>query len=52
MIAFGEKEDKIDVLTKLIDFFGNKDEFLKMTSSNDESLKKIVKEKLEGNEVK
>ena len=48
MIAFGEKEDKIDILTKLIDFFGNKDEFMKMLDSNDEKLIKIVKEKLEG----
>ena len=47
VIAFGEKEDKIDVLTKLISFFGNKEEFYKMLTSDKDNLVKIVKKHLE-----
>ena len=47
VIAFGEKEDKIDVLTKLISFFGNKEEFYKMLTSDKDNLVEIVKKNLE-----
>ena len=46
VIAFGE-EDKIDVLTKLISFFGDKEEFYKMLASDKDNLIKIVKKHLE-----
>ena len=47
MIAFGEKEDKMDVLTKIIDFFGNKDEVKEMMDLESDKMKKLVKSRLE-----